>query len=67
MSLHVSEQLLFVQGNPLQLDLEICAPMPCCQQVIKEVTDLTFFNEAISTTQGSNIWHQERQLRITGE
>lgn len=46
---------------------EVSAEMLCCQQVIRKITDLTFFNRAFSATQGSDIWHQERQLRITGE
>lgn len=38
----------------------------CCRAVAKEITGLENFNKAVVAQQGSEIWQQERQLRITG-
>nr|CAI5826558.1 unnamed protein product [Callosobruchus analis] len=48
--------------------LEIHSPhlQPCCRKIMTEVLNLNKFDDALTCHQGSEVWFEERQLRITG-
>lgn len=52
----------------LNLKIENFNLKPCCQEVAaRELFNSDILREVICSEQKSDIWHKERQLRITGE
>ncbi|VEN47855.1 unnamed protein product [Callosobruchus maculatus] len=57
-----NSKLLQSMGN------EMLSPylQPCCRKIMTELINVNKFDEALTCRQGSEVWFEERQLRITG-
>lgn len=50
----------------LNLNIENYGLKSCCTLLAKDIMNINDFNIALNCTQKTNIWHEIRQLRITG-